>query len=439
MTRIASWRVRATGRNVPGGAAHAAAAQHFVVASHDWSRAYLLPGAAVATIATFAIVTTVASPVDALIAAAVIAAAATVGWAAWTWRRLTAAVLGAWATAALIVTLLGRERSILLGQQLAIAIGLCCLVVAGLLGAWRARRAAGNRAVTTLACDVVCLAASGVAAVAPVGAVTLATAGVLGILIVRGGGLLTVRAEWARRRSRIRATDERAHPDTSIAEAAEIFARDEHPGAARRGELLTANTLAGLDRKEWMVLHSRQVPRGPAVSHLVVGPAGVVVATTASWPGTVSRGMFAGKDGRTGEAYALNGSPAALVRRLEPTAAAARQLGWLLDMNPAAIHVLIVCGETTSLPDPTVEIELGGLWDKQRGCSYSAPVHLVPRPRVPGWLRGLPAMAAPPPRASARLWARLRHRSADDTAQTGLRRYIRDLAAVTDELCTPVG
>lgn len=90
------------------------------------------------------------------------------------------------------------------------------------------------------------------------------TANVLALALAGGAGVSFARAAWGRRRT------------------TEAWAT----GAA--GERKTASILARLERRGWIVLHDRRIPRSRAnIDHVAIGPTGVFVIETKQYTGKV--------------------------------------------------------------------------------------------------------------------------------------------------------
>lgn len=374
----------------------------------------------------------------------IVAAFAACAGAAMLWRRLTVSVIGAVLTVAAVSSIVGKLYSSVGwgGDATVVAAGLWCLTIVGLLGAWRIRRHAGNRAVTSLACDGVVIVAALISSSTTDGAIALGILGVLVILAVRGGALLSLRVFRARVRSRLipRGLPKETTIDTS--RFVESIKDDRALVSGMQRELLVTAELAALDGRRWSVLQSRRLPgTGDVIEQLLIGPPGIVVCSTAHWSEsvTLSETPTDGTPGIVNEVYTLEGSSELLARRLEPVLVATRQVAWTLDVHPDELRCVVVFSTgAQQLPEPVVEVDLLSLWDPERQCSFDATAYLVSIHALAGFLQGLPRHPSDEPGRLSRLLVRLRGGDPDLARRHREDRYTRDLAAVCDQLFMPV-
>ena len=384
-----------------------------------------------------------------LIGLGIVALAVLVGWGALIWRRATLTIAGAILTAAIISSVVGKLYTAAgwSGQAPVTAASLWCITIASSVAAWRLRRHRGSRAMTALACDVVIIIAALASTMSPAGSLIAAVIVIVAILALRGGLLLSIRVRRARRRSRLQP---REIADDNMLDTARLNDVIQDEAALTTGlkrERQIVAELSQLDPRSWTALHSRRVPEtGDIVEHLLIGPAGIVVATAAHWPEAVTLtevrnadGTWSAQHGEIHEVYTLGGSPELLAKRLEPILATTRQVAWTLDVHPDELRcVIIFTGGAQQLPEPVVEIDLLGLWDAPRKTSFDATAYLVSVKALLGFLLALPHRTMTEPGRFAKFSARLRNTDLSVAQQQRDIRFMRDVAAICDQLFKPV-
>ncbi|HVX45410.1 MAG TPA: hypothetical protein VHC49_16075 [Mycobacteriales bacterium] len=374
---------------------------------------------------------------------AVVAVFAACAGAAMLWRRLTVSIIGAILTIALVSSIVGKLFTSVGwgGDATVVAASLWCLTLVGLLGAWRVRRHAGNRATTSLACDAVVIVAALISSSTD-GAIILGFLGVLGILAVRGGALLSLRVFRARIRSRLipRGLPKETTIDTS--RFVDSIQDDAALVSGMERERLVSAELGELDLHRWSILQSRRLPgSGDVIEHLLIGPPGIVVCFTAHWNESVTLTEVPthGAPGVVNEVYTLDGSSELLARRLEPILVATRQVAWTLDVHPDELRCLVIFSTGgRQLPEPVVEIDLLSLWDPERETTFDATAYLVSINELAGFLQELPRHATDEPGRLSRFATRLRGGDPEVAQRHREDRYTRDLAAICDQLFIPV-
>ncbi|MBE1605120.1 nuclease-related domain-containing protein [Actinopolymorpha pittospori] len=136
----------------------------------------------------------------------------------------------------------------------------------------------------------------------------------------------------------------------------EDAATSQGPAILARGTERTRAALTTALDEEWLVRSGVDLPGGATVEHLVVGPAGVFVVESRTWPGRVGL-VSVERDGETVEAYGLDGDVRELAARLEPvlrTVTAAADLPWLAEVDVYAVVALW----GTAVPEQPVDLEL---------------------------------------------------------------------------------
>lgn len=379
----------------------------------------------------------------------VVALAVLAGWGALIWRRATVTIIAGLLTAAIVASVVGRLYTAAgwKGQAPVTAASLWCLIVVASFGAWRVRRHRGNRAITAVACDVVIIVAALASTISPGGSIVVAILVIVGILTVRGGFLLSLRVRRARVRSRLQP---RALADDNRLETtrlAEVVRDDASLARGLKREQRIVQTLSELDPRTWTVLHSRRVPEtGDIIEHMLIGPPGIVIATAAHWKEAVTLtevrnadGTWTAQLGEIHEIYTLDGSAELLAQRLEPVLVETRQVAWTLDVHPDELRCVVIFGNEAQLPEPVVEIDLLGLWDPVREAPFDATAYLVSVNSLVGFLLRLPRRAAADAGKFSRLSAKMRRADRSIAQQQRDNRFMRDVAAICDQLFRPAG
>lgn len=416
--------------------------------ARGWARRYL-PAAVLGCVGGYLAGFGLAGWIGGLVGLAVVAAAAGCVLSAVLWRRFTIAVVAAVATIAVVGAIVGDIYAAagLSGDATVTAAGLWCLTLVGLLGAWKVRRHAGSRAVTSLLCDGVVIVAALLSGINSSGAVVLAILGIVAILAVRGGLLLSLRVRRAQKRSRLVPRELPRESTVDITRLADSARDDATLASGLDRERQVAQQFSELDPQAWTALHSRRLPgTGDIIEHLLVGPSGIVVCTTAHWRESVvltdirkPDGNWSAPPGIGHEVYTLDGSSELLARRLEPILVATRQVAWTLDIHPDELRCVVIFADgSRQLPEPVVDIDLLRLWDPQRSCPFDATAYLVSLHALVGFLLGLPRRSNALPGRLSRVSARLRHADPDVSQQVRDARYARDVATICDQLFEPV-
>lgn len=417
------------------------AAQRYGEQARGWVRRYL-PAAVLVCLAGYLLGFAAAGWVGGLIGLGAVAGVGVVGWGVLLWRRLTVAVAAALLTVAAVGGIVGRlYQANGLGGEAAVAAGsLWCLTFVGLLGSWRIRRHAGNRALTAIACDAVVVVAAFISGTSINAAIALAIVGVIVVLAVRGGMLLSLQVMRARVRSRLKLRRLSSDGVLDISRLSDEITDDTKLVQGMKRERQVNEALAELDPRIWTLLHSRRLPEtGEILEHLLIGPPGIVVCSTAHWQEAVALTDIGGGQVLAQQVYTLNGSSKLLAERLQPILVATRQVAWTLDIHPDELRAVVVfAGDARQLPEPVVEIDLLRLWDDVRECQFDATAYLVSAQALVGFLLALPRRSAARTGRLGGLFWRLRGVDQAIIEQRRDLRYARDVAAICDQLFPPV-
>lgn len=432
----------------PQTALQVVASQRYNQQARKWLRRYS-PVAVLGCLVAYLLGFAAGRWIGGLIGLGAVAVAALICWGALVWRRATVTIIAGVLTAAIVSSVVGKLYTTAgwRGQAPVTAASLWCLTIAASIAAWRIRRHSGSRAITAIACDVVIVGAALGSTISPDGSLILAILLIVAILATRGGLLLSMRVRRARRRSRLRP---RALTDNSALDTGrltETISDDASLTSGLQRERQIVTELSQLDPHIWSVLHSRRIPEtGDIVEHMLIGPPGIIVGTTAHWPESVtltevrhSDGSWSAQHGEIHEIYTLEGSSELLARRLEPVLVAARQVAWTLDVHPDELRCLVIFATgAKQLPEPVVEIDLLGLWDPQRQTAFDATAYLVSVHALVGFLLSLPRRTMTEPGRFARLTSRFRNTDQKAAQEQRDNRFMRDVAAICDQLFKPV-
>jgi hypothetical protein len=435
-------------RRVPQTALNVLAARRFDEQARRWLRRYS-PTAVFACLVGYLLGFTAGGWVGGFIGLAVVAVAVLAGWGALIWRRATVTIIGAILTAAIVSSVVGKLYTAAgwKGQAPVTAASLWCLIVVASFGAWRVRRHRGNRAITALACDAVIIIAALASTISPSGSLIIAILVIVGILAVRGGFLLSLKVRRARIRSRIQPRELADDNRLETGRLSEIISDDASLARGLKREQRIVQELTELDPRAWTVLHSRRIPEtGDIIEHLLIGPPGIVVATAAHWRESVTLtevrnadGTWTAQLGEIHEIYTLEGSAELLAQRLEPVLVETRQVAWTLDVHPDELRCVVIFENDAQIPEPVVEIDLLGLWDPVREASFDATAYLVSVHSLVGFLLRLPRRTMTDAGRFSRLSAKMRRTDRNVAQQQRDHRFMRDVAAICDQLFRPAG
>jgi hypothetical protein len=433
---------------IPQTALQVVATQRFDQQARRWIRRYS-PVAALGCLVGYLLGFTAGGWKGGLIGLAIVALVVLAGWGALIWRRATITIFAGILTAALVSSVVGKLYTAAgwSGEAPVTAASLWCLTIASSVAAWRVRRHRGNRAATALACDAVIVVAALVSTISPDGSLILAIVAVIAIITARGGLMLSLRVRRARRRSRLQPRELEDDNVLDTGRLTEVIGDDAALTSGLKREQQVVAELGQLDSRLWTTLHSRRIPEtGDIVEQLLIGPAGIIVGTTAHWPESVTLtevrnadGTWSSQRGEIHEIYTLEGSSELLAHRLEPVLVATRQVAWTLDVHPDELRcVIIFTTGAQQLPEPVVEIDLLGLWDPQRKCSFDATAYLVSVHALVGFLINLPHRTMTEAGRFAKLSERMRRADQRQAQQQRDNRFMRDVAAICDQLFKPV-
>ena len=434
---------------VPQTALNLVAAQRFDQQARRWLRRYA-PAGVLGCLAGYLLGFTAGGWAGGFIGLGVVALIVLGIWGALIWRRATITIAAGIITAAIVSSVVGKLYTAAgwSGQAPVTAASLWCLTVAASFAAFRVRRHRGSRAVTALICDAVIIVAALASTISPDGSLIVAILAIVLILATRGGLFLSLRVRRARIRSRLQPREFLDDNTVDTGRLTQVISDDAALTSGLKREQQVVAELAQLDPHSWTTLHSRRIPEtGDIIEHLLIGPAGLVVGTTAHWPESVTLtevrnpdGTWSAQMGEIHEIYTLEGSAELLAQRLEPVLVATRQVAWTLDVHPDELRcVVIFTSGARQLPEPVVEIDLLGLWDPQRKSSFDATAYLVSVHALVGFLIGLPHRTMTEPGRFGRIAAKIRKTDQAAAQQQRDNRFMRDVAAVCDQLFKPVG
>lgn len=378
--------------------------------------------------------------VPALVVTGMLAFVAVIGRAFITSTELIIAVVSWLVTMAVVVYLL-LPTALSMGHYMEpVHIAAYLLPIAAAFGPWMLRRHLGNRGITVVIGHVGCLLAAAMMLWSVSLGSLLGMIWVIGVLIVRGGGLVSLRLLGARFRSRIvvnrAARHERnpqVHQDVSDAH---LSAEGVQIGA--QAELQTAAQLLELD-SEWTVLHSRELPGTNAdADHIAIGLPGVFLIDSKDWKGEISTQLVSPPDGgEPFEAYVLDGRMDRLMERITPIAFEARRLAYGLSMSPQDVQIIVCFTKRMKMPKPVLEVEFRDVWDEHDQVVWDPKVTMVSVDSIVGHLLAQPPLVWRHRSRLSRLLDRWRSRDVAVVDQEKNRRYVRDLGLLADYVFPP--
>lgn len=318
------------------------------------------------------------------------------------------------------------------------------LPLAALFGPWVLRRHPANRGVTVVLGHLGCLGSTVVALWSvPVG-VALGICWVVAVLVLRGGGAVSLRLLRARVRSRVAVPRGlRSHlwhrsPRPPVDDTGHRGFTDEWLEAGATAELHTAARLLELDA-DWTVLHSRELPGTEAdVDHLAIGRPGVFLVDSKDWQGVISEQPVTPPEGGDPfNAYVLDGRTDRLAERVSPTTFEARRVAWGLGLRPAEVNIVVCFNDRMVMPEPVLEVEFRDVWDEVDRTVWDPRVQLVHVDHLVGWLLGQPPVTWRPRSRLRRSADRLLRRGEAVADVEWQRQFTRDLGVLADYAFPP--
>lgn len=198
-----------------------------------------------------------------------------------------------------------------------------------------------------------------------------------------------------------------------------------------RGAGRTARELGRLG-EEWTVLTGRRLADSNVeLAPIAVRGSSLFLVETRSWAGRIAPMTYA-VDGHETTAYGLDDDPAALGAALRPIVDRAAEISERLRHDPVRPHVVVAFWDSTSLPEPSVEMSVYGT--DADGERLAVEVCLVRGKALADWLGRRPE-EQPHRSLAGRVTTAVRRRAGRETSLLG--RLERVFPVVPDE--TPGG